>query len=316
MKAAQHAGVVGEYLHGFLDELVRFGHVGSVDQHVHEVAAHQPHPQHHSCHANTVRREAPGRTTPGKGTRKLVSSFGRSMACGCGAACIQAPYRGRHMSSFLSNLLHVPAPLAAGLIFLLVFGEAAVFIGFVLPGETAVVLGGVLASQGRLALGLLLPLVVVAAVLGDTVGYEVGKHLGSRVLRWSLLRRHQGKIERAQQLLRQRGGTAVFLARFTAFLRAVMPGLAGLSGMRYLKFLAFNAAGGLVWGVGFCLLGYFAGASYAKVESAVGQVSALVLVAIVVIALFVWHRRRRAAQSADEDASAATVSAPAASTDG
>lgn len=211
------------------------------------------------------------------------------------------------MSQFLSDLLHVSGPLAAVLIFLLVFGEAAVFIGFVLPGETAVVLGGVLAAEGRFSLTLLLPLVVVAAILGDTVGYEVGKHLGGRVLRLSLLRRHQRRIDSAQEFLRQRGGAAVFLARFTAFLRAVMPGLAGLSGMGYVKFLAYNAAGGITWGIGFSLVGYFAGASYQKVESTVGQASALVLVALVVIGLFLWHRHRRSAKEEEAVASPSTA---------
>lgn len=214
------------------------------------------------------------------------------------------------MSTFISGLLHIPGPLAAALIFLLVFGEAAVFIGFVLPGETAVVLGGVLASQGRLSLTLLIPLVVVAAILGDTVGYEVGKHLGTRVLRLSLLQKHQERIDRAQTFLRERGGSAVFLARFTAFLRAVMPGLAGLSGMRYLKFLLYNAAGGLAWGVGFCLVGYFAGASYKKVESTVGQASALVLAVLVVLGLFLWHRHRRSAEHGDTAAVPAQASSP------
>lgn len=200
------------------------------------------------------------------------------------------------MTRLVDHLLGVPPSVAYLVIGALVFAEAAIFVGFVLPGETAVVLGGVLASSGRLSLTWLLVLVVVAAVVGDTVGYEVGKHLGPRVLRSRLLRRHQHRLEGAQDFLRRRGGAAVFLARFTAFLRAVMPALAGLSGMPYLRFLGFNAAGGLVWGVGVALLGFFAGASYAKVEAALGRGSAVLLGVLVLAALLVWHRRRRARQ--------------------
>lgn len=208
------------------------------------------------------------------------------------------------MAELMSGLLNVPAPLAYAVIGLLVFGEAAVFIGFVLPGETAVVLGGVMASTGRLSLTPLLVLVVVAAITGDSVGYEVGKKFGPRLLAARPLRRHEGKLAGAQRFLRERGGAAVFLGRFTAFLRAVIPGLAGLSGMHYRRFLAYNAAGGIVWGVGFTLAGYFAGSSYKTVEKALGRGTA-VLTAVLVLgalaAFFIARRRReRAAQDEPE----------------
>jgi membrane protein DedA with SNARE-associated domain len=97
--------------------------------------------------------------------------------------------------------------------------------------------------------------------------------------------------------LRERGGWAVFLARFTAFLRAVMPALAGVSGMPYRRFLAYNAAGGVVWGVGVVLLGFFAGNSYAAAARALGRTTAVVVSAVVlallVVALVRRHRRQR-----------------------
>lgn len=198
------------------------------------------------------------------------------------------------MTHLVDQLLGVPPAVAYLVVGALVFAEAAIFVGFVLPGETAVVLGGVLASSGRLSLTWLLVLVVVAAVAGDTVGYEVGRHAGPRVLRSRLLRRHQQRLDGAREFLRRRGGTAVFLGRFTAFLRAAMPALAGVSGMPYLRFLCFNAAGGLVWGVGVALLGYFGGASYRKVEAALGRGSAVLFAVLLLGGLFVWHRRRRA----------------------
>ncbi len=197
------------------------------------------------------------------------------------------------MTHLVDQLLGVPPLLAYVVIGLLVFAEAAVFVGFVLPGETAVLLGGVLASTGRLSLTALLVLVVLAAVVGDTVGYEVGRLAGPRVLASRPLRRHAARLDGARDTLRRRGGAAVLLARFTAFLRAVMPALAGLSRMPYRRFLLWNAAGGLVWGVGVTLLGYVAGASYRKVESWLGRGSAALLVLLVVVALVVRHRRRR-----------------------
>lgn len=197
------------------------------------------------------------------------------------------------VSTFLDPILHLP-PLAAYLVIgLLVFGEAAVFIGFVLPGETAVVLGGVLASQHVVSIWTLGVLVVVAAVVGDSVGYEVGRHYGDRMLRLRPLRRHSDRLDGARRFLRTRGAAAVFLGRWTAFLRAVMPALAGLSRMPYRTFLAFNALGGLAWGVTFCLVGYLAGHSYQAVERAIGRGAAVVSALVVVGAVVLWHRRRQ-----------------------
>jgi membrane protein DedA with SNARE-associated domain len=198
------------------------------------------------------------------------------------------------MSAYLDGLLTVPPGVAYLLIALLVFGEAAIFIGFVLPGETAVVLGGVLASRHQVDLITLMVLVVLAAVAGDSVGYEVGRHYGDRVLRLRPLRRHESRLDGARSYLRRRGAYAVFLGRWTAFLRAVMPGLAGVSRMPYPRFLAFNALGGLVWGITFCLVGYLAGNSYRAVEQQVGRWAALATAVALVVVLLVWHLRRRA----------------------
>ena len=84
----------------------------------------------------------------------------------------------------------------------------------------------------------------------------------------------------------------VFIGRFTAFLRAIMPGMAGTARMPYRKFLAWNAAGGLVWGLGYTLLGYLAGASYKTLETYAGGFSEVILAAVL-LAILVWAIRRR-----------------------
>lgn len=201
------------------------------------------------------------------------------------------------MTSLLQQLLHVPAPVVLAVIAALVFGEAAVFLGFVLPGETAVLIGGFLASTGKLSVYVLAVVVVAAAIIGDSVGYEVGRTVGPRVLRTRMLRRHEHRLEGARRFLDGRGASAVFIGRFTAFLRAVTPGLAGLSRMRYRRFLAWNAAGGVVWGLGVVVLGYLAGSSYEQVAHRLGQGGAIGVGALVVAALLVWRWRRRRARS-------------------
>ncbi|WP_081952393.1 DedA family protein [Kitasatospora phosalacinea] len=197
------------------------------------------------------------------------------------------------MKSVTDWLGGLSGPVVYAVVAALVFAEDALFFGFVLPGETAAVLGGVLAHQGSVSLGWMLVAVVGAAVLGDTIGYEVGLRLGPRVLETKSMRRHAQRIGRAQELIRRRGPAAVLLGRFVAFFRALMPALAGVSKMPYRKFLLFNAVGGLLWGVGCVLLGYFAGAAYSKVEGTVGRTLALVVVGVVLLAVLVHRFRGR-----------------------
>jgi membrane protein DedA with SNARE-associated domain len=196
------------------------------------------------------------------------------------------------VTDILNSILNLNPTLVYIVVFALVFAEASIFIGFIFPGETAVILGAVVASSGRVNIVALTVLVVIGAIAGDTVGYFVGKRYGEKVLELKILKHHRGGIDKALELLATRGSVAVFIGRFTAFLRAMMPGLAGLSRMHYQKFLIANAAGGVVWGVGCCMAGYLLGHAYHKAEKYAGWASTgiLVLVLLVVVTLFVRGR--------------------------
>jgi membrane-associated protein len=204
------------------------------------------------------------------------------------------------VSGLLDQILHAPAWLVLGLVGLVVFAEDALFVGFVLPGETAALLGGVAASRGHVSVVAVAGVVVVAAIVGDSVGYEVGRQVGTRVLALSMFDKRRSRLDAARSFLARRGGSAVFLGRWVAFFRAVMPALAGTTKMPYLKFLGYNAAGGIVWGVVVVLAGYLAGNAYAQVASYLGTGAAIVVAAIVIIAAVVWrvrkHRSKRAPQ--------------------
>jgi membrane protein DedA with SNARE-associated domain len=196
------------------------------------------------------------------------------------------------VSSILDHILHLNPTLVYVVVFALVFSEAAIFFGFIFPGETAVILGGVVASTGSVNVILLGFLVVVGAILGDSVGYFIGSRYGERVLKFRLLENRKGGIESGLALLRRRGAMAVFIGRFTAFLRAVMPGLAGLSKMHYRTFLKANASGGIVWGISFTALGYFLGGAYTKAEKYAGWVSTGLLIVILLLAVSLFIRGR------------------------
>jgi membrane-associated protein len=211
--------------------------------------------------------------------------------------------RGRKVTSITTELARLSGPLAYLLVAALVFGETAIFLGFVIPGETAAVLGGVLASRGRVSLLLLMLVVVLAAIVGPLVGYEIGRHLGGRLLARPRLRRVAGGVGRAQAVLHRRGAVAVFFGRFIAVLRAMMPAVAGTTRLPYRTFLVYNALSAVLWGVGYCLLGYAAGSAYAAIERTVGTGVAIAIAAVVLGAVVFWlvrrHRRDRVSAHSD-----------------
>lgn len=207
------------------------------------------------------------------------------------------------MGHITDALLHLHGPVIYAVVAALVFAEAALFFGFVFPGETAIVVAGVLASQHRVSLPILLLVIAASAIVGDSVGYEIGRRFGDRLLDTKLLRKHRDRLGSAQDLLRRRGALAVFIGRFTAVLRAIMPALAGSARMPYGRFLIFNALGGITWGVGFTVGGYLAGTAFEQVAQWAGRVLAIVVAAVAVIAIFIWwlrRRRREAAEDAEE----------------
>jgi membrane protein DedA with SNARE-associated domain len=193
-------------------------------------------------------------------------------------------------------LLHFRGPAAYVLVGALAFSEAALMVGFFIPGETAVVVGGVLAGLGGVNLELMMAVVVVCAISGDSIGYEVGRLAGPWLLERRLLK-DRSAVDRTLALLERYGGPAVFLGRFVAFARAVIPGLAGLSGLRYPVFLFYNALGGILWGVGYTLLGFIVGVSFSRILGSIGQWSLLGVGAVVVVAGSVLLLRRRRQRS-------------------
>jgi membrane-associated protein len=210
------------------------------------------------------------------------------------------------VTDLLDKILHLNPTLVYVVVFALVFAEASIFFGFIFPGETAVILGGVVAKTGSVNVYLLASLVVVGAILGDSVGYFVGDRFGERVLNFKLLRTRMSGIETGLSLLRKRGALAVFIGRFTAFLRAVMPGLAGLSKMHYRTFLKANAAGGLIWGVGFTALGFVIGSAYQRAEKYAGWASTglLIFILLVGVTLFVRGKLKEQKLEATNDGGA------------
>ncbi len=192
-----------------------------------------------------------------------------------------------------------PVYLVVGL---LAFGESAAFIGLVLPGETAMALGGALAGTGRADLGVMLAVAVGGSILGDAVGYAMGRYCGPR-LRASRAGRWLGeqRWQRSEQLLADRGSTAVFCGRWIGILRAVVPLVAGMSRMPLGRFTTWNAVGAATWATTVVLVGFFAGDSFDRAEAWIGNSAGALLVVALVAAALVgahrWYERRRAGRA-------------------
>jgi membrane-associated protein len=192
----------------------------------------------------------------------------------------------------------------------LCFGEAAILIGMVLPGETALLVAGVFVEKGVLNLWVMIAVAVVAAVAGDSVGYQFGKRFGP-ALRRSRLGVWVGEHRWAavDGFLLRHGGKAVLLGRLTALFRALVPSMAGMSGMRYRTFLTWNAIGGMIWAPACVLLGY----GFSSSLDVVGKTltwAPLAVLAVVVAVYLALHLRKRKRERAEAEAFAQAHAEP------
>ena len=197
--------------------------------------------------------------------------------------------------SFVTHLMNSLRgwPLLA-VVFLVPALEASVFLGFVFPGETAVVFGGAVAGQHHASLAAVAVAAVLGAVIGDTIGFFVGRRFGEWLVGHTAGRFVKAEnIARARAYVARRGGRAVFLGRWTAVLRALVPGTAGMAGMHYGLFLRWNLAGGTVWAVACAVAGWAAGASWSHVVKVIDRAGLVGIAAIVVVVVAVVLVRRR-----------------------
>jgi membrane protein DedA with SNARE-associated domain len=175
--------------------------------------------------------------------------------------------------------------------------ESAAFVGFVVPGESLVLVAGFLAAVGVLDVAPVLVVVALGAVIGDSIGYELGRRLGRSWLErfGPRLGLHEERIADVDRFFADHGGKAVLLGRFVGFLRALAPFVAGASRMPYPRFLFYNATGGVLWAVSFVLLGYVLGASWYVAERWIGRATLIgaAVVGVIVVGLWLLRRRRQ-----------------------
>ena len=142
----------------------------------------------------------------------------------------------------------------------IVFAESGLLIGIFFPGDSLLFAAGLLSAGGFLAFGPLVFIVVIAAIVGDSVGYWFGANVGVGFFKRKDSRFFkQEYLKRTERFYQRYGGRAVILARFVPIVRTIAPILAGIGSMTYKKFLSYNVLGGCLWGIGMVSLGYFLG---------------------------------------------------------
>jgi membrane protein DedA with SNARE-associated domain len=200
----------------------------------------------------------------------------------------------------LGSLLHLIGRYGYLVVF---FGVMLESTGVPLPGETVLITAGVLVHRGVLDFGDALFFGILGAVVGDQVGYWVGRFGGRPfVLRWGrYVFITPERLERAEAFFERHGGKAVFFARFIAGLRVFGALVAGISRMPWGKFALYNVLGGTAWATAAVSLGYFLWASIGLVDHWVGRFSLLLVAVLVLVVILRWWYRKAARTRSDEN---------------
>jgi membrane protein DedA with SNARE-associated domain len=174
------------------------------------------------------------------------------------------------------------------LLFALIAAESA---GVPLPGETALIAAAILAERGHYSIVSVIVVAATAAIIGDNIGYWIGRTGGRALLeRWGPVRRYAERaLPPGERFFAKHGGKTVFIGRFVAVLRVTAAWLAGITHMSWWRFFLWNAAGGIVWATGVSLLAFYFGKAAADAVATYGVYALIVIVVGAVIAFVVMR---------------------------
>jgi membrane-associated protein len=180
----------------------------------------------------------------------------------------------------------------------IVFTETGLLVGFFLPGDSLLITAGLVAAAGGLDIWMLNLLLIVAAVVGDSVGYAIGYRTGPKVFRREESRWFSRKhLIRTREFYERHGGKTIVLARFIPFIRTFAPVVAGVGQMEYRRFVTYNVLGGIGWVVSLTWAGYLLGRRIPNIDQHIHVVVAIVIVlSVLPIGLEWWKSRSRAKQ--------------------
>lgn len=165
-----------------------------------------------------------------------------------------------HLDTYLSGFVSSYGIFTYVVLFLIVFAETGFVVTPFLPGDSLLFAAGAIASLGALDIGLVILLLLAAAIIGDTLNYWIGHFFGQKIVDNPKIKFiNQEHIDKTEQFYKKYGGKTIILARFVPIVRTFAPFVAGVGNMNYRKFIMFNIIGGVLWVMLFTLLGYFFG---------------------------------------------------------
>ena len=185
----------------------------------------------------------------------------------------------------------------------IIFAETGLLIGFFLPGDSLLVTAGLLASQPGFGLNVyLLGLILsIAAIVGDSVGYAIGRTTGPRIFtRENSLLFHRKHLERAHTFYEKHGGKTIIIARFMPIVRTFAPVVAGVADMHYRTFVAYNVIGALAWVWSMLFIGYFLGRWVPGIDKHIESVILVVIFLSILPGIISWVRERRKLDASPE----------------
>jgi membrane-associated protein len=195
-----------------------------------------------------------------------------------------------HMDAYLAQIIATYGVWTYAILFTVLFVETGLVIFPFLPGDSLLFAAGTFAALGALNIWFLLGLLMVAAVLGDTVNYSIGHYLGERAYNIKWIKKEY--LERTHAFFEKHGGKAIFLARFVPIVRTFAPFVAGIGKMDYSYFITYNLAGGVTWVALFTLLGYFFGNLEFVQKNFELVIIAIILISVVPM-IYEWVKARR-----------------------
>ncbi len=200
---------------------------------------------------------------------------------------------------FFSHLYHLDELIQWGgytAITAIVFAETGLLAGFFLPGDSLLVTAGLVAATGygKIQIHVLIGLLSAAAILGDTIGYWFGYHIGQRIFtKENSLFFKKDHLRHAQNFYEKYGSKTIVLARFVPIVRTFAPTLAGVGRMRYGRFLAYNIVGGFAWVLSMTLIGYFLGNTIPNIEKRIHWVIVIVILISFLPLVKEWFNYRK-----------------------
>lgn len=201
-----------------------------------------------------------------------------------------------HLDVHLTELIRDYGGWTYGILFAIIFCETGLVVTPFLPGDSLLFATGALAAGGAMNVGFLWVLLVVAAILGDSVNYAIGKAVGTRVFKPDARVLKTEYLRRTEEFYAKYGGKTIIIARFIPIVRTYAPFVAGACAMNYAKFITYNIIGGVVWITGFLFAGYFFG-NIPAVKDNFGLVIIVIIVLSVLPGVFEYFKSRRAARA-------------------